>query len=133
MKALLPAQWRAIPDFQGATLRAEAKGRGFAFMGKQNRQSLMLLQGIVVLVLVLCCVNLTSVQFSRAQARQHEFAVRAALGAGWRRIIQQSLIESLLLAVVGSMAAAAIAWSSTRALSAFLTRPGSSEPFFASS
>jgi putative ABC transport system permease protein len=42
----------------------------------------MLLQGIVILVLVLCCFNLTSVQFSRAQARQHEFAVRAALGAG---------------------------------------------------
>jgi predicted permease len=129
VKTLLPAQWRPIPDFNGATLGAEAKGRGFAFIGKQNRQSLMLLQGIVVLVLVLCCVNLTSVQVSRAQARQHEFAVRAALGAGWRRIIQQSLIESLLLAVIGSVFAAALAWFSTRALSAFLTRPGAADPF----
>jgi predicted permease len=129
VKTIMPAQWRSIPDFRGATLRAESKGQGFAFIGKQYRQSLMLLQGIVILVLVLCCVNLTSVQFSRAQARQHEFAVRAALGAGWRRIIQQSLIESLLLAVIGSVAAAALAWSSTRALSAFLTPPGSAEPF----
>lgn len=129
VKTLLPAQWRPIPDFNGATLGAEAKGRGFAYIGKQNRQSLMLLQGIVILVLVLCCVNLTSVQVSRAQARQHEFAVRAALGAGWRRIVQQSLIESLLLAVTGSVAAAALAWFSTHALSAFLTRPGSAEPF----
>jgi predicted permease len=129
VKTLLPAQWRPLPNFRGATLAAESKGRGFAWIGKQNRQSLLLLQGIVILVLVLCCVNLTSVQFSRAQARQHEFAVRAALGAGWRRIIQQSLIESLLLAAIGSVAAAALAWSSTRALSAFLTPPGSAEPF----
>ena len=129
VRTILPAQWRPIPEFRGVSLGAEAKGHGFAFIGKQNRQSLMLLQGIVVLVLVLCCVNLTSVQFSRAQARQHEFAVRAALGAGWRRIVQQSLIESLLLAGIGSVAAAALAWSSTRALSAFLTPPGSAEPF----
>ena len=129
VKTLLPAQWRPFPNFRDATLAAESKGRGFAWIGKQNRQSLLLLQGIVILVLVLCCVNLTSVQFSRAQARQHEFAVRAALGAGWRRIIQQSLIESLLLAAIGSLAAAALAWSSTRALSAFLTPPGSAEPF----
>ena len=129
VKTLLPAQWRSIPDFTGATLYADSRAQGFAFIRNQYRQSLMLLQGIVVLVLVLCCVNLTSVQFSRAQARQHEFAVRAALGANWRRIIQQSLIESLLLAVIGSVAAAALAWSSTRALSAFLTPPGSAEPF----
>ena len=129
VKTLLPAQWRPVPDFKGATLGAEAQGRGFAFIRKENRQALMLLQGIVILVLVLCCVNLTSVQFSRAQARQHEFAVRAALGAGWGRIVQQSLIESLLLALTGSIAAAAMAWFSTRALSAFLTPPGSAEPF----
>lgn len=129
VKTLLPAQWRPIPEFRGATLAAESKGRGFAFIGKENRQALMLLQGIVILVLVLCCVNLTSVQFSRAQARQHEFAVRVALGAGWRRIVQQSLVESLLLALTGSVAAAAVAWFSTRALSAFLTPPGSPEPF----
>jgi putative ABC transport system permease protein len=128
VKMLLPAQWRSIPDFRGATLRAEAKGRGFAWIGTQYGQSLMLLQGIAILVLVLCCVNLTSVQFSRAQLRQHEFAVRAALGAGWRRIIQQSLIESLLLAAIGSVAAAALGWSSTHALSAFLTPAGSPEP-----
>jgi predicted permease len=128
VKMLLPAQWRSIPDFRGATLRAEAKGHGFAWIGRQYGQSLMLLQGIAMLVLVLCCVNLTSVQFSRAQLRQHEFAVRAALGAGWRRIIQQSLIESLLLAAIGSVAAAALGWSSTHALSAFLTPAGSPEP-----
>ncbi|HEX4021385.1 MAG TPA: ADOP family duplicated permease [Acidobacteriaceae bacterium] len=129
VKILLPVQWRTIPDFRGATLHAESQGHGFAYIGKQNRQSLLLLQGIALLVLLLCCVNLTSVQFSRAQARQHEFAVRAALGASWRRIVQQSLIESLMLAAIGSVAAAALAWSSTRALSTFLTPPGSSEPF----
>ena len=89
IKILLPEQWRSIPDFRAATLHAESQGHGFAYIGKQNRQSLLLLQGIALLVLLLCCVNLTSVQFSRAKARQHEFAVRSALGAGWRRIVQQ--------------------------------------------
>ncbi|HEY2468308.1 MAG TPA: ABC transporter permease [Terracidiphilus sp.] len=128
VRVLLPEQWRSVPDFRDVTLGAGPQGRGFAWIGKAYQQSLLLLQGIVVLVLLLCCINLTSVQFSRAQARQHEFAVRAALGAGWRRIIQQSLIESLLLAGVGSIIAAALAWSSTRVLATFLTPPGSAEP-----
>jgi predicted permease len=98
-----------------------------SFLDQQFRQPLLLLQGIVLLVLLLCCINLGGLQTSRLQARQHEFAVRAALGATRSRIVQQCLTESLLLAFIGSVLAAALAWSSTAALGAFLTPAGSGE------
>ncbi len=123
---LLPAML-AGPVFHNATLAAQSASRGFSFLEKQYRQPLLLLQGIVLLVLLLCSVNLGGLQLARVQARQHEFAIRSALGAGRGRLLQQCLTESLLLALVGSLLAAGIAWSSTAALGAFLTPPGSGD------
>ena len=128
VRQLLPTPWRAIPDFQEATVAAESESRGFGWIGAQYKQPLLILQGIVGLVLLLCCVNLASVQFARVQARQHEFAVRAAVGAGRTRILRQCLTESLLLAAAGSLLAGAVAWASTGALAAYLTPPGAAEP-----
>ena len=125
--ALVPANVLANPIFRQATLSARSASRGMSFLEHQYRQPLLLLQGIVLLVLLLCCINLGGLQTSRLQARQHEFAVRTALGAARSRIVQQCLTESLLLAFIGSVVAAALAWSSTAALGAFLTPPGSGE------
>jgi predicted permease len=124
---LLPAKMLAGPLFRRATLAAQSGSRGLSFLDHQYRQPLLLLQGIVLLVLLLCCINLGGLQTSRLQARQHEFAVRTALGAARSRIVQQCLTESLLLAFLGSVVAAALAWSSTAALGAFLTPAGSGE------
>jgi predicted permease len=121
---LVPAKMLADPVFRQATLAARSASRGMSFLDHQYRQPLLLLQGIVLLVLLLCCINLGGLQSSRLQARQHEFAVRTALGAARSRIVQQCLTESLLLAFLGSVLAAALAWSSTAALGAFLTPPG---------
>ena len=89
------------------------------------QQPLLLLQGIVLLVLLLCCINLAGLQIARVQVRRHEFALRTALGAGHRRILQQCLTESLLLAFCGSILAALLAYYSTAAFSSFLTPAGS--------
>jgi predicted permease len=125
--ALVPANVLANPIFRQATLTARSASRGLSFLDRQYRQPLLLLQGIVLLVLLLCCINLGGLQTSRLQARQHEFAVRTALGAARGRIVQQCLTESLLLAFIGSVLAAALAWFSTAALGAFLTPAGSGE------
>jgi putative ABC transport system permease protein len=65
------------------------------------RTPLNLLLGGAVLLLIIGCTNIANLLLGRALARSPEFALRGALGAGRRHMVQQSLIESLLLAAMG--------------------------------
>jgi len=62
---------------------------------------LKILMGALALVLLLVCANVANLVLVRAQARRDEFAIRAALGAGWGNIAHQVIIESLALAALG--------------------------------
>jgi predicted permease len=82
-----------------------------------HRRSLLILMGIVTLVLLLVCVNLSGLQLARAAARQREVSIRLAIGAGRGRLIRQFLTESLLLAAMGgALGVAVAAWFSARLL-----------------
>jgi predicted permease len=127
MRRFLPLRLRSRPDWGNAYLSAESASRGFSEIAVEYSKPLLLIQGIVLAVLLLCSMNLAGLQTARLQSRQHEFAVRSALGAGRWRILQQCLVEALMLAFLGSIVAAGLAWSSVRAISSFLTPGGSIE------
>lgn len=119
------AEWLAKePWGKKASLKMDSARTGLpTFFGRVYSAPLYLMQGLLAVVLLLCCVNVGGMMMARIHGRNQEFAIRTAIGAARHRLMRQQLTESFLLALLGSTLGAAIAWFGTEHLLPFFRHP----------
>jgi predicted permease len=100
-----------LPEIRVVPLHEQTTGR--------VKLSLLVLFGSVFLMLLIACINVANLMLARGSAREREFSVRRALGAGRGTLAAQLLTESLLLAGIGGALGLALATSALKALIAF--------------
>ena len=91
-------------------------------LGKDARLTLWLLMGVAAFVLLIAIANVANLTLMRGVRREHEMAVRAALGAGTTRLRRLLLAEHLVLAVAGAALGVAIAYAAAGLLTTFTSR-----------
>ena len=92
------------------------------------RSGVIVLMVLVSLVLLIACVNVTTLLLARKSARQREFSLRLALGASYNRIFRQLLMESTLLVAGGAGLGWLFAVLATRALAVWAEIEGGLAP-----
>jgi len=120
---LLPIAIARYPPFPGYSRRMFEEAR-FAPALRTLKSSLVgdiagilwILAAVIGLVLLIACANVANLMLVRAESRQHELAIRAALGAGRRRLARELLGESLVLAGAGGAMGLALAAGGVRVL-----------------
>jgi putative ABC transport system permease protein len=112
--------WPAPPGFSPAIFESARFGAEIEPL-KQDvvgdiGTTLWVIMGTLGLVLLIACANVANLLLVRAEGRQHELAIRAALGAGWGRIAREMLLESLTLGVLGGALGLGLAYAAIRVL-----------------
>jgi predicted permease len=102
-------RWKITPQFR--LLKEEVV--------RQVSKVLWIVMGTVGLVMLIACVNIANLLLVRAESRQHELSIRAALGAGRARIARELLFESVILGLMGGVLALGVAYGGLRLLVAF--------------
>lgn len=103
------------PNFRNARLAPAVVPLRDTMVGDMGRM-LWIVMATIVIVWLIACANVTNLLLVRAESRQHELAMRAALGAGWRRLARSLMVESLLLGALGGLLAVGVAHLAVRTI-----------------
>jgi predicted permease len=123
LERLLPVAIRSFPAPEGFSVKL-FEDAGFKMnlrplkrdvVGDTGRV-LWVLMGSIVMVLLIACANVANLLLVRVEGRRQELAVRSALGAGWKRIAGDLLLESVVLALMGSLLGLGLAYAGLRVL-----------------
>jgi len=123
MARLLPISIRSFPAPDGFSAKLFEKA-GFAPSLRPLKRDvvgdvgnvLWVLMGSIAMVLLIACANVANLLLVRVEGRRQELAIRAALGAGWKRIATELMLESLILGLLGSALGLALAYGALRVL-----------------
>ncbi len=126
LERFIPQKYRDttfVRILRNCRLQVTSGRTGIPFDDPTILKPLWLMQGLVGVVLLLCCVNVAGLMLSRIYQRRHEFAVRSAVGAGRWRLVRQYLTESFVIAAAGALLGALLAWIGSQALLTFFMDP----------
>ncbi|HWZ31732.1 MAG TPA: ABC transporter permease [Bryobacteraceae bacterium] len=110
-----PQAGLTLKDFEDVRLAPKLQSLRQLLIG-DIAKTLWVLMGTIGIVLLIACANVANLLLVRAEGRQQELAVRAALGAEWRDIARELLMESVALGLLGGIVGLGLAYGAVRAL-----------------